>query len=394
MDVDVIVVGAGIAGLSVAEVMLNRGMKVCVVEAKHAGYGATGRSAGIATVQMNDLLDVRLAKEGIDILNGWCRRYNLDGILSTTGLLSIDRQESIMNYARLFSESGVAYEVMDAREAMDRWPWLRLNTTVDAEECIYTKDDICMDPLVFARAFADRLKDMGVEFVSGRADIPSIRMDEEHIVLRSGYDHDDLVADNLVLCTGAWTKGIGLKGYAYTTILKVPLIFFRYNIEEEEGHIIPFADEINHTYWIPSRAGMLVGADYSSWSIDGADDALGEEFRIEQVSDDADGDDDDELLMYIKQLRKLLVKRISFDVYESKVHFGPINITPDGRPIVGRVPGFKNLYILDGLRGYGLARAPALAYILAEHIIDGTDIAGELEPTRFARDARPLRHSK
>ncbi|MEM2101821.1 MAG: hypothetical protein QXP69_06025, partial [Candidatus Nitrosocaldus sp.] len=86
---------------------------------------------------------------------------------------------------------------------------------------------------------------------------------------------------------------------------------------------------------------------------------------------------------YIKQLRKLLVKRISFDVYESKVHFGPISITPDGRPIVGRVPGFKNIYILDGLKGYGLARAPALAYMLVEHILDGAEIVGELGSTRF-----------
>lgn len=377
MRVDVVVVGAGIAGLSVAEAMLNKGMKVCIIEAKYAGYGATGRSAGIATVQMNDALDVRLAKKGIDIINTWRRRYNLDGILSTTGLLSIDRQDSIMKYARLFSECEVAYEVMDVREAMDRWPWLRFNVDgVDAEECIYTKDDVCMDPLVFASVFADRLKDMGVEFATGRVDIQSMMVDGEHVTLR--FDNEHVVADTLVLCTGAWSKGIGRwLGYAPTTILKVPLIFFKYDIGEHDM-VLPFADEINHTYWIPSRAGMLVGADYTVWGVNGAEDALGEEFRVKEGVHV-----DDHLLKYIKHVRELLVKRINFHVYESKVHFGPISITPDGRPIVGRVPEFKNLYILDGLRGYGLARAPALAYMLVEHILDGTDIVGELGSTRF-----------
>ncbi|MFN4336564.1 MAG: NAD(P)/FAD-dependent oxidoreductase, partial [Candidatus Nitrosocaldus sp.] len=218
MNVDTIVIGAGIAGLSVAEAMLNRGMNVCIVESRYAGYGATGRSAGIATVQMIDALDIRLSKKGIDILNIWRRRYNLDGILNTTGLLSIYRQGSIMNYIRLLSESGVVYEVMGAREAMDRWPWLKLNIADDAdtEECIYTRDDICMDPLVFARLFAERLKDMGVKFVNTKADIPGIKVDAEHVTVKGiGYEHD-IVGDALILCTGAWTRGLNLRGYTST----------------------------------------------------------------------------------------------------------------------------------------------------------------------------------
>ncbi|MEM0364746.1 MAG: FAD-binding oxidoreductase [Candidatus Nitrosocaldus sp.] len=375
MGVDVVVVGAGIAGLSVAEAMLNRGVKVCVIEAKHAGYGATGRSAGIATLQMNDVLDVRLAKKGIDIMDEWKRRYNLYDVLSTTGLLSIDRSESITTNARIFSDADVAYEVMDAKEAMDRWPWLRLDAGDGGDvECIYTKDDVCMDPLLFARIFADRLKDMGVEFVISKADIMSIKVDEKHnnnnhLTLR--VDNRDVDADTLILCTGAWTKGIS-NLYAPINILKVPLIFFK--IEHGSDMIVPFSDEINRTYFIPSRAGMLVGADYTTWSVDKAEDALGEVLNW-----DADPD----LSSYIKYIRGLLLSRINLNIHESKVHFGPISITPDGRPIVGRVPGFKNIYILDGLKGYGLARAPALAYMLVEHILDGAEIVGELGSTRF-----------
>ncbi len=383
MNLDIIIVGAGIAGLSVAEAMLSRDMKVCIVESRYAGYGATGRSAGIATVQMNDALDIRLSKKGIDILNRWRREYNLDEILNTTGLLSIYRQESMMNYTRLLSESGVAYEVMDAREVMDRWPWLKLNTSdgADAEWCIYTKEDICMDPLLFARLFAERLKDMGVEFVNSKADIPSIKAGAERVTVKGiGYEHD-IVGDALILCTGAWTKGMNIRGYT-PTILKVPLIFFMY---EDVDNIIPFADEVNQTYWIPSRTGMLVGADYTGWSVDDAEGALVEGFKIKGVRLYYT---DDHLLTYLKHVRELLVKRIGFNVYESKMHFGPISITPDGRPIVGIIPGFRNLYILDGLKGYGLARAPALAYMLTEHILDGTDMMGELEPSRFANDAR------
>ena len=43
---DVCVVGAGIAGLSTALHLAKRGYSVAVLEARHVGYGASGRSGG------------------------------------------------------------------------------------------------------------------------------------------------------------------------------------------------------------------------------------------------------------------------------------------------------------------------------------------------------------
>jgi gamma-glutamylputrescine oxidase len=45
-QVDVAVIGAGIAGLSTALHLAQRGYRVAVLEARHVGYGASGRSGG------------------------------------------------------------------------------------------------------------------------------------------------------------------------------------------------------------------------------------------------------------------------------------------------------------------------------------------------------------
>jgi glycine/D-amino acid oxidase-like deaminating enzyme/nitrite reductase/ring-hydroxylating ferredoxin subunit len=50
VDVDVAVLGAGIVGLSTALMCKREGLRVAVVEAKHVGYGATGRSTVKAAV--------------------------------------------------------------------------------------------------------------------------------------------------------------------------------------------------------------------------------------------------------------------------------------------------------------------------------------------------------
>jgi len=40
----------------------------------------------------------------------------------------------------------------------------------------------------------------------------------------------------------------------------------------------------------------------------------------------------------------------------------------DGKPIIGKVPGFKNLFILTGLASSGFGRGPMAGKLLADYI--------------------------
>jgi glycine/D-amino acid oxidase-like deaminating enzyme len=64
---------------------------------------------------------------------------------------------------------------------------------------------------------------------------------------------------------------------------------------------------------------------------------------------------------------------------------GPCSTTPDGYPLLGRIPGLKNAYIIDGLDGYGIMRAPAMAELLIHAIAkDGMEgLPSEFDPARF-----------
>src|SRR4029453_12208931 len=50
---------------------------------------------------------------------------------------------------------------------------------------------------------------------------------------------------------------------------------------------------------------------------------------------------------------------------------GAPTMTPDGRPLVGRVPGLEGLYVASGCCVGGLGLSPAAGRALADLIIDG-----------------------
>ncbi len=55
ITVDVAIVGAGITGLSTASYLMNRGLKVAIVEANHVGYGVSGFNSGHLTSMLLDM---------------------------------------------------------------------------------------------------------------------------------------------------------------------------------------------------------------------------------------------------------------------------------------------------------------------------------------------------
>jgi D-amino-acid dehydrogenase len=60
-------------------------------------------------------------------------------------------------------------------------------------------------------------------------------------------------------------------------------------------------------------------------------------------------------------------------------------VTPDGLPVIGRVPGLDNLYVATGHAMLGISLAPATAALLAALIVDGVEHQhlAPFEPSRF-----------
>ncbi len=60
-------------------------------------------------------------------------------------------------------------------------------------------------------------------------------------------------------------------------------------------------------------------------------------------------------------------------------------LTPDGLPVIGLLPGFRNLAVASGHAMLGVTLAPATAEAVADLIVTGhaPDVLGPFDPARF-----------
>jgi len=66
LDVDVCVIGGGLAGLTVAREVARRGWSVAVLEAKRVAAGASGRNGGFVIPGFSENIENMVERIGLD----------------------------------------------------------------------------------------------------------------------------------------------------------------------------------------------------------------------------------------------------------------------------------------------------------------------------------------
>src|SRR3954453_1940223 len=90
---DVIVIGAGVQGASLAFHLAARGAQVVVLERSVSGAGATGRSSGLVRMYYDLLAEARLAWESFQWFRDWEARVGGECGFTKTGFLWIEPAE-------------------------------------------------------------------------------------------------------------------------------------------------------------------------------------------------------------------------------------------------------------------------------------------------------------
>ncbi len=304
------------------------------------------RALNAASADLHD----ELAREGGE---GWL--YRRHGVLQAyEGRATMEEAEKEAEAQR---DLGVRADVLSPAEVRARYPGLR----GELAGAHFFPDDGHMDPALFTRAVADKAATAGAEVLRG---VEAIALEPAGAgAVKVVTTRGDFVADQVVLAAGAWTpaltRGLGLalpiepaKGYSVD--VDRPADFPEVPLYLGDAHCVltPLGDAL--------RLGGTL--ELSGWDMT---------IRSKRVAG----------------LRRAAqrVMGIPDDAPLRQIWRGPRPVTPDGLPVVGRVPRRERVILASGHCMMGLSLAPITGKLVAELAGGGQPSLdlGPLSPVRF-----------
>jgi len=352
---DVIIIGGGIHGASLAFHLSQRGLKALVLEKKFLTAGATGRSSGLVRMHYDLEPESRLAWASFQYFRNWKEKVGGDCGFTRTGFLYFTHPEfveSLKANVLMHQRIGIPSLLVEAADVKRLAPAF---TTHDFELAAYEPESGYADPSASTNTFMEAARQRGTQLVQDCM-VTDILVSSGRV---SGVKttQGDFSAPLVINAAGAWAAGV-----ARLVGLEIPVDTWRHDTmfikrPAEMGPSHPTAiDDANSMYFRPESGGLtLVGLEDHN--------PLGES---------PEGYTDRSQPGFVDRAIERICRRIP--VMEKGAlqssHGGYDGITPDQRAILGQA-GPDGFYLVCGFSGTGFKIAPAVGACMAEWILDG-----------------------
>ncbi len=377
---DVVVVGAGVQGASLAYHLAKRGKRVAVVERSGIAAGATGRSSGFVRMHYDLAVEAALAWASFPHFTNWAELVGVGdpGFVRTGFLQLADEHDAPALRANVGEQLalGIRTSVVSPAEIAELVPGIVLDGIVAGA---YEPLSGYADPSGTAAGFIAAASQLGATLSAGvRA--TAIRT-EAGRVTGLATDAGDIAAPVVVVAAGAWSAVL-----AATAGVTVPVEPWRHDtayfgLPPAHPSSIPVVlDRPGAVYFRPEgRDLLLVGLETHN-QLGGSPDLPVD------VADPT----------FVEEAAERLCRRVPWmalgDVRTA--HGGQDGITPDQRAILGPVgsAGPEGLWLACGFSGTGFKTAPAIGASMTEWMLDGHPATVDITPFSFARiaEGRPL----
>ena len=367
---DVVIVGAGVVGASVAFHLAERGVDTVVVDRDGPAAGSTARSGALIRTHYSTVLEADLAWESLtDYFEPWVERVGGGCGFTQTGFAFLagneDTKSLESNTVMLKEQVGIDTEMIDPEELQEIDSELE---TKGVTAAAYEPRSGYADPSATTVSLLRAAQNLGARFE--RRQVVSLLEQRDKI---TGIETDSgvLEAQAVVLAAGAWSVPI-----AASVGLKLPICSARVQVALFE-----------RPYTLPTHL-MLLDASSHAYSRPTADRCtlVGSRTADRQwlsSPDECNPDPDPE---FIKQAAERIAQRIpKLKGAPYRVgRAGVLDMTPDNRPVLGP-EGPEGLYLAVGWSGAGFKKAPAVGAELARWVHEGAPRRRELNDYALKR---------
>lgn len=368
---DVIVVGGGIVGCLSAYLMAKQGARVTILEADALGSHASGFAFGELGVLEGAGIPDPLLEFSL-----WCNRRFPTLAQELKEVAGVDTQYRICNRLTLaFNEPTVAacQEALRWQRKVEEFQteWLEPPGVLEVEprinpDClggVYVQGAGVVDPYRYTLGAAEAGERLGVEMALRRVTGLVTQGDR---CLGVTLENGRLLGGAVVLAMGPWTEQA--SSWCRVNIPVTPL----------KGQIIRL-----RLGGMPLKNSLHYGGSYAASKPDGLVWAGTTEERVgydEETTPQAR----DKIMADLLKMTPSLAEAV---LVQQTACLRPLSV--DGLPIVGKVPGWQNLYLGTGAGRKGILWSTGMAQGLADLVLHGrSDVPGlnYLDPARFRGD--------
>lgn len=369
---DVVVIGGGVIGTSIAFALASAGVKrVTLLEKGALAGGASGRSSALIRMHYVNEEDARLAWASFPVFRDWSERMGGPPVFTHTGFVAVAGHQdaaALRANVEMLKKIGVDTTALSAAELKALQPFVNVD---DVGAAAYEPASGYASPAEVVEGFRRQAQQRGAQIRQWTPVTRVVRRESAVVGVETSKGRID--AGAVVVAAGAWApplcREIGLPLAARPKAIDTMLVMRPPEIAAPHMVVI---DHVLGTYFRPEgEAQTIVGVPCQVWDIDPDTMPAG-------LPPSAPAEGAQLLTHRMPAMEGAALSRgyRAFDCYSADRH-----------AILGAVRGIDGLYLATAFSGSGFKIAPAVGTCLAELITEGRARTADISafrPERFA----------
>jgi len=368
-NADVVIIGGGINGCSLAYRLAKKGVDVVVVEKNYLSSGATGACGAGIRQQWSTKENTLLAIRSVKIFEQLSKELGHDIEFRQGGYLIAVHDEKEMKQAKknvaMQRSLGLKVDILKPEEITDIVPILDVEG-MRAIGATFCPTDGHANPFQTTFAYADAARRLGAEINTHTmaTGLQLIKKTISAVVTDQGTINTNIVVN---------AAGIDSKAIADMVHIKLPLTPFRKEIMATErfkplfeAMVISFKDGI---YFSQQREGQIVGGI--------------------PIPEETGGYKTMPTFAFLQHMAQTLTRYAPILKHVNMLRHwtGFYDVTPDARPILGEVKELHGFIQCNGFSGHGFMISPMVSSLLTDLIANHktSEVLDSLALERFKR---------
>ena len=364
---DVVIIGGGVNGCSLAYRLAQKGLEVIIVEKKYLSSGATGACGAGIRQQWSTRENALLAIQSVKIFEQLSKELKQDIEFRQGGYLIAIHDKKEMNQAEknvaMQRSLGLKVDILHPEQISDVVPILDVKG-MKAIGATFCPTDGHANPFRTTFAYADAARRLGAE-INTHTTVTDVKI--------KGKEIKDVVTDKGTIHTSVVVNAAGIDSKTIAEMVKVrlPLTPYRKEIMATErlhpmfeAMVISFKDGI---YFSQQKEGQIVGGI--------------------PIPEEKGGYKTMPTLRFLQHMAQTLTRYAPVLKHVNLLRHwtGFYDVTPDARPILGEVHGIKGFIQCNGFSGHGFMISPMVSILLADLIAEdkSSEVLDNLGLDRF-----------